>query len=223
MSKRNLLARGAGIAALSAASIAAVAPALAQEEPASAQTSSTQTQTQSQDSPQARATVVSTKRVVPRRRKVFRHRFRPWAEPTPRQVREIIKVEAKRWKIDGSRLARRINCESRFRWNATSAYYGLLQFAPSTFHRGMSSIGTRRVVLRRERVRTVRSAKITRWSDGRRTKTRGRKRRQRVIHIYEGRIPRKPSIYHGWAQVRIGAQAIRGRSAVASREWGCPA
>ena len=217
MSRRRSFARAAVVAA-AAASIAVVAPALAQDESTAAQS-----QTQ-QGSPEAQsATVVSSKRVVPRRRKVFRHRFRPWAKPSPRQVREIIRIESRRYGIHPSRLARRIHCESRFRWNATSAYYGLLQFAPSTFQRGMRSIRTRKVVLRRERVRTVRTAKITRWSDGRRTTKRGSRRKQRVIHIYEGRIPRNPSVYHGWAPILTCAQAIRGKSAVHSAEWGCPA
>jgi hypothetical protein len=167
---------------------------------------------------------VSTKRVVPPRRKVVRHRFQPWSRPSPRRVRQIIRIEARRWRIDPGRLARRVACESKFQWSANGgAYYGLLQFAPSTFSRGLSSIRTRRVVLVRKRVRKVREVTISRYSDGRVVRERGRPHRQRLLHVYAGRLPRRPELTHGWAQLRIGAQAIRGISAVSSSEWGCPA
>jgi hypothetical protein len=119
---------------------------------------------------------------------------------------------------------RRIACESGFRWAAGNGpYRGLLQFHASTFYRGMSSIRDRRVRLVRQRVRTVRATRVVRYSDGTVKRRRGRRVKQRVIHVYEGRIPRRPEMTHTWAQVRIGAQAISGRSAVRSGEWGCPA
>ena len=182
----------------------------------------TEAATQPAAAPAPHVARVTTER--PPRRRVIEHRFRPWNRATPRQVREIIRTEARRWRISPHGLTRRISCESGFRWWAGNGpYRGLLQFHATTFYRGMGSIRDRRVRLVRERTRTVRSTRVVRWSDGRVERRRGRRVRQRVIHVYEGRIPRRPEMTHTWAQVRIGAQAIRGRSAVRSSEWGCPA
>jgi hypothetical protein len=168
--------------------------------------------------------VVSVRRVVPPRRKVVRVRFRPWSRPSPRKVRQIIRIEARRWHIDPRRLARRVGCESEFRWYAgNGSYRGLLQFAPSTFSRGLRTIRSRRVAIVKTRVRTVRETQIVRYSDGRVERRRGRRHRQRVVRLYRGVLPRRPQLTHGWAQLRIGSQAIRGMSAVRSSEWGCPA
>ena len=51
----------------------------------------------------------------------------------------------------------------------------------------------------------------------------GSPRRQRLIVVYSGRIPRRPSMANAFAQIRIGAQALRGISAVHSSEWSCAA
>ena len=170
------------------------------------------------------ATVVKTSRVAPPRRKVVRKRFTPWAKPSPRRVRQIIRWEARRWGISASRLARRVGCESGFRWYANGgSYHGLLQFSPSTFYRGMRSIKSRGVKIKRVRKRTVREVRVSHYSDGTVVRRKGRKRAQRVTYVYKGRFPRRPAVTHAWAQLRIGAQAIAGRSAVSSGEWGCPA
>lgn len=174
--------------------------------------------------PTATASVASVKYERPARHRVVRRAFTPWARPTPSQVRRIIRVEARRWKIDPRRLARRIGCESTFRWNAFSGtYHGLLQFAPSTFYRGVRSLRDRRVRLVRSEVRKARGAQIIRYTDGRTERRPGPRRRQRVFYVHRGTLPRRPAVTHGWTQVRIGAQAIRGVSAVSSSEWGCPA
>lgn len=181
-------------------------------------------ETEAPEAAAAKPRVVAAKTVVPRRRLVFEHRFRPWSRPTPRQVREIIRIEAARWDIAPSRLARRVGCESGFAWAAgNGSFRGLLQFHPSTFQRGLRTIGSRRVRLVRERTRVVRRTRVLRWSDGRVERRRGRRVRQRIVHVYEGRIPARPGVTHGWAQLRIGAQSIAGRSAVSSGEWTCPA
>lgn len=170
------------------------------------------------------ATVVRTSRVVPPRRRVVRKRFSPWAKPSPRRVRQIIRWESRRWGISPSRLARRVACESGFRWYAGNGpYQGLLQFATSTFYRGMTSIKSRGVKIKRVRKRTVREVRVSHYSDGTVVRKRGRKRAQRVTYVYKGRFPRRPAVTHAWAQLRIGAQAIAGRSAVSSGEWGCSA
>jgi len=171
----------------------------------------------------AKPAVVSTTHVTPKPKRVVRKSFKPWAKPSPARVRQIIRYEAKRWKISPARLSRRVACESGYRWSASSAYYGLLQFAPSTFTRGLRTIRTRRVKIVREKTRRVRGRTVTRYSDGRVVRRPGRVRRQRVVTVIRGTLPRRPGIFHAWAQLRIGAQAIRGISAVRSSEWGCPA
>jgi hypothetical protein len=168
--------------------------------------------------------VVRTSRVVPARRKVVRIRFRPWARPSPAKVRKLIRLEAKRWGIPAGGLSRRVACESGFRWNPGGGpYYGLLQFAPSTFARGLRSIRTRKVVVVKRRTRRVWEKRIVHMSNGEVRREKVRKVRQRVKRVYVGKLPRRPAVTHGWAQIRIGAQAIRGISAVRSSEWGCPA
>jgi hypothetical protein len=165
---------------------------------------------------------VETRR--PARRKVVRVRFRPWGRPSARKVRRIIRIEAKRWRVSAAGLARRIDCESHFRWYAgNGAYQGLLQFSSSTFSRGLRSIRTRTVKFARKRARRVRETRIVHYSDGHVERRRGKLRRQVLVRVYRGRLPRRPGVTHGWTQVRIGAQALRGMSAVSSSEWSCGA
>ena len=139
-------------------------------------------------------------------------------------MREIIHAEAHRWRIAPAALARRVACESRFRWWASNgSYVGVLQFSSGAFHRGLRTIHDRRVVLVRVRSRVVHDARIVHYADGRIARRRGRPRRQQVVFIYKGRLPRRPSVVNAWAQLRIGSQAIRGISAVHSSEWSCGA
>jgi hypothetical protein len=174
--------------------------------------------------PTAQASVVSTKNVVPARKKVVHRKFRPWAKPSQRKVREIIRNEARRWRISAASLTRRAHCESRLNWWASNGlYHGVLQFAPSTFYRGVSSIRTRKVTLVRTKIRRVNVVRVSRYSDGRTERRRTTPRRQKLVVVYHGKLPRNPSVTNAWAQLRIGAQAIRGISAVRSSEWGCPA
>lgn len=160
----------------------------------------------------------------PARRKVVRKRFTPAARPSPRKVQRIIRLEARRWNISPSGLSRRVACESNYKWYAgNGAYQGLLQFASSTFYRGLSSIRTRKVKFVQERKRMVRATKVVHYSDGSRKRKPGIKRWQKVVTVYRGTLPRNPSVTHAWTQLRIGSQAIRGMSAVGSSEWSCPA
>lgn len=209
---RRRIARAAKTSFPALAAVALVAPAV----PAAL--------AQDQAAPAAAPHVVSADESIPPRRKVVKHDFRPWSRPNPRQVREIIRSEGRRWRVSPQRLSRRVACESRFRWWAGNGpYRGLLQFHSSTFQRGMRTIRDRRVRLVRRSTRSVRGVRVVRWSDGRVERERGRRVRQRVLHVYRGRLPSRPELTHGWAQLRIGAQAIRGRSAVSSGEWSCPA
>ena len=174
--------------------------------------------------PTAQTSVVKVERKIPPQRKVVHRKFKPWAKPSASQARAIIRAEAKRWKIPASALARRVACESRFHWWAQNGQYqGLLQFAYGTFSRGMSTIRSRKVRLVREKVRRVHETRMTTYADGHTEKKRGKARRQRLVVIYTGMLPRHPAHSHGWSQLRIGAPAIRGISAVRSSEWACSA
>jgi hypothetical protein len=139
-------------------------------------------------------------------------------------VQWIINSEARRWGISAAALSNRVACESHYRWWATNGQYeGVLQFGANAFYRGLSTIRTYKVRLVRTKSRRVHDAQITKYSDGRTVSKRTTPRRQRVIIIYTGHIPHHPSMANAWAQIRIGAQAIRGISAVHSSEWACAA
>jgi hypothetical protein len=176
------------------------------------------------DGPTANASIVGVDYWKAPEHKVVHHSFRPWSHPTPRQVQEIISNEARRWHISAASLSRRVACESHYHWWASNGQYqGVLQFGWNAFSRGLSTIRSREVKLVRERTRRVHDARITHYSDGHETTQRATPHRQRVISIYTGRLPRRPSLANAWVQLRIGAQAIRGISAVSSSEWACSA
>jgi hypothetical protein len=176
------------------------------------------------DQPTATASVVKVENKRAPRKKVVHRRFRPWAKPSPAKVREIIRNEARRWRVPAASLSRRIACESRYHWWATNGQYsGVLQFAPGTFYRGMSTIKSRKVKIVRSKTRRVHDRRVTHFSDGRKVSRRTTPRRQRLVVVYTGRIPRSPAVSNTFAQVRIGAQALRGISAVHSSEWSCGA
>lgn len=158
----------------------------------------------------------------PKSHVIIREHFTPWATPTASQARTIVAIEAARAGVSYYGLTNRVWCESRFNWAASNGqYHGLGQFAASTFYRGMSTIGSRRVVLTRTDSRLRRAVEIRTYSDGHKVRARRGLVRQRVVHKLIGTIPRSPEMTHGWAQVRIMAQAIAGRSAVHNSEWEC--
>lgn len=171
----------------------------------------------------ARPTVVSKRRLYPEHYRRTAVKFTPWARPTYSQVQRIISVESAKWGVSRSWLSHRIECESGYDWTASNgSHFGLLQFAPSTFYRGVSTLGNRRVRWQASRIMRRPTAVVTRLSDGTTKRKRGYKVKVRRTRVYKGRLPRQPGLYHGWVQVRIGAQAMRGVSAVASGEWSCP-
>jgi hypothetical protein len=176
------------------------------------------------DQPTATASVVKVENWKAPRKKVVHRKFRPWARPTAGQVREIIRSEARRWGIPAASLSRRVACESRYRWYATNGQYsGVLQFSANAFYRGMHTIKSRQIKLVRTKSRRVHDRLITHYSDGRKISRRTTPRRQRVVVVLKARLPRSPAISNTFAQIRIGAQAIRGISAVHSSEWSCGA
>lgn len=163
-----------------------------------------------------RPTVVS--RHTKRPRKVVRkvRRFTPDAHPSPKRVREIIAIEQRIW--GGPSIARRVDCESDFRWNATNGQYrGLLQIGswwatawPQT---------PRKVVLRKVKFRRKPVIRITRYSDGRVERKVVGKMRQKVVRLRKGKLPADASPYHGWAAIRVGQRAASG--AGPSTMWEC--
>jgi hypothetical protein len=175
-------------------------------------------------SPQASASVVKVDTRRAPRKKVVHRRFRPWRHPTPRQVRMAIGAEARLWHIPAASLSRRVACESRYHWWASNGQFaGVLQFGPNAFYRGLRTIKHRRVRLVIRKKRRAHDMRVVHYSDGRVARKRGRPRRQVVVAIYRGRLPRHPSLGDTWTQLRIGAQAIRGISAVHASEWSCGA
>jgi hypothetical protein len=174
--------------------------------------------------PSAGDSVVAVDHVVPARRKVVHRKFRPWSHPTSAQVHEIIYSEALRWRVPAASLARRVECESHFQWSASNGQFqGVLQFSPEAFYRGLRTIRDRRVTIVREKIRRVHEARVTHYSNGRKVRRRTTPRRQRLVVVYTGKLARTPSVSDSFAQIRIGAQAIRGISAVHSSEWSCSA
>jgi hypothetical protein len=179
---------------------------------------------QTSGEPSASASIISVDHVVPPRRKIVHRNFRPWSHPTSGQVHEIIRSEARRWGVPAASLARRVECESHFHWWASNGQFqGVLQFSPGAFYRGLRTIRHRRVSIVRQKMRRVHEARVTHYSDGRQVRRRTTPRRQRLIVIYHGKLERTPSVSNSFAQIRIGAQAIRGISAVHSSEWSCGA
>ena len=175
-------------------------------------------------SPTATASVVRVENKPAARKVVVHRKFRPWARPSAGQVREIIRNEARRWGVSAASLSRRVACESRYHWWASNGQYsGVLQFASGTFYRGMHTIKSRKIKIVRTHTRRVHDARVTHYSDGRKVRRRTTPRRQRLTVVLTARLPRTPRVNNTFAQIRIGAQALRGISAVHSSEWACGA
>lgn len=170
------------------------------------------------DAPQV--AVVSTSRKYPDRYKRRTVRFVPDARPSPSRVRWIIGQEAARWGVSAGHLASRVACESGFRWWAKNGQYqGLGQFADSTFWRGVTTM-PRAVRVKRSRIVKRHTTKIVRYSDNTVKRQKGYMVKVRRTRILRGRIGGLDRL-HGWAQIRIMAQAMAGRSAVNDSEWAC--
>src|SRR4051812_14515663 len=164
-------------------------------------------------SPTATASVVKVENKKAPRTKVVHRKFHPWARPSAGQVREIIKNEARRWGVPAASLSRRVGCESHYHWWATNGQYsGVLQFSPGTFYRGMHTIKSRKVKIVRSKNRRVHDRRVTHFADGRKVSRRTTPRRQHLVVVYSGRIPRSPAVSNTFAQIRIGAQALCGLS-----------
>lgn len=170
-----------------------------------------------------RPQIVSQHVVYPKRQRIVVKKFVPWEHPTVSQVHRIIGEEARIWGNSASRMANRIACESSFHWwESYAGHLGLGQFLGETWARGVSTLGDRRVRIV-DRKRVSRRARLVRlYADGSRSvKVLRRRRAVKLIVIRKGRLPDHPSIWHGWAQVRVMSQAMVGRSAVGDSEWQC--
>src|SRR3954452_8482384 len=139
--------------------------------------------------PTATASVVKVENWKAPRKKVVHSKFRPWAHPTPGQVREIIRNEARRWHVSAASLSRRVACESRYHWWAANGQYsGVLQFSAGAFYRGMSTITSRKIKMVRTKSRRVHDGRVTHYSDGRKVRRRTTPRRQHVVVVLTGRL-----------------------------------
>lgn len=167
-------------------------------------------------------TVVSVEVKAPPKFRVIHRHFKPWARPTYRQIRLAIHVEAHKWGASEATLVRRLHCESgghNLGPNSAGAM-GCFQFMRETFYRGFSTIKTRVVRFKtKRRKRLVRSTTTT-YSDGTVVVARKHFTAHRT-YLWHGVITRHPDPMHGYAQIRIAAQANAGRSAVADSEWVC--
>jgi len=175
-----------------------------------------------QQPPQAQEATV-TKLVVKRPdKRVHRvQKFSPPAHPAPSYVFNVIlPYEAARAGASLGTLSRRVACESGGRWYASNGQYqGIGQFAASTFSRGLSTIGSRKVTIKTIKFRRMHSRVYRYWSDGRLTRSKGRIVRQRIVTRLVGYMSTAYS--DAWTQARIMAQANAGRSAVHDSEWEC--
>lgn len=165
--------------------------------------------------------VIKTWTVRPKRSVTKVKRFTPWAQPTYRQVHKLIDAEARRWGAPGWRLRCRVKGESTYNWAAQNGQYaGLLQFGSETFQRGLRTARSRVFKVKGPRTTYLKYVKQYRqWDDGRVTSRKVRKVRVTKQVIYRGKAPRNPARTHGAMQVRIGAQAMAGISAVKDSEW----
>lgn len=167
-------------------------------------------------------TLVKTERIYPRRVMVLRSRFHPPATPPPSEVPQIIDREAARVGASAAHLRARVACESHFQWWARNGQYGGVgQFAYSTFARGIASLDTRVVTFTKTRRRTRHVQLVDVYADGTTRHRIGWKVGQLVVHHFRGVLPRNPPREHAWAQIRVMALAMVGRSAVHDGEWSC--
>jgi hypothetical protein len=206
------------VAALAAVSpIPAIVPVLPDPQPAAPAAAPAVT------TPLPLPTVVRTVVRKPQRVMTMRSPFRPPAFPSASYVFDTIApYEARKWNVSLDRLRGRIDCESDgWWWKTNGQYAGVGQFAASTFARGVASIGVRRVAVANRRVRERRTRIIEVMSDGTKRVRYGKAIRQRIVHLRVGKLPRNPPHRHAWAQVRIMAQAMAGRSGVNDSEWAC--
>lgn len=174
----------------------------------------------SQPPPQAS---IANVRFVHPKRAVHRHaKFTPTSTPSVAYVRDVIlPYEARRYGVSLSHLRARVACESGYRWWASNGqYHGIGQFASSTYWRGVSTLGSRKVVhvTRHTRKRPV--IRIRTYTDGTITREERWRVTQTVIVRRVGKL--RPGVaFDAWTEARIMAQAIAGRSAVHDSEWEC--
>lgn len=172
--------------------------------------------------PTIKPIIIFSKLIKPKKIIYRKKKFIPWDKPNVSQVFTIINYEANKWGVSSYALADRIRCESTYKWYVKNGnHYGLGQFLPSTFKRGFSSIGTRKVIFNKIKIIKKRVRRENIWSDGTKTYENKWQVRQKILIRHKGLIPSHPAINHGWAQVRLVARAMAGKGAVSNGEWEC--
>lgn len=168
--------------------------------------------------------IVGLKFDKPKKNKKIEKRFVPPAMVSgSEKLKWIEREESEKWGASYAVLDSRIGIESTWQPDVgcnESGHCGIGQFAASTFSRGLSTM-PRKVVVRKVTHPKKWIWKTTRWSD--QTVSHKRYRKMTVNRYVRkvGYIPESPPIDHVWAQVRIMAQAIVGKSAVSESEWTC--
>lgn len=170
--------------------------------------------------PRARIAKVVTN---PRAHVKLVRRFTPTATPSALYMRTvIIPAEAAHWHVSVERLDGRVWCESKYAYGVSnpSGAKGAGQFMDGTWRRALE-VWSRPVVMTSSHTRLVRRKVKLVYDDGSVRHVRGRFVRQRVSVVRRGLLPRWPSVYHGWANVRATARALAGRGHVGAGEWSC--
>ena len=167
---------------------------------------------------------------MPRKHVKIVRRFTPTSTPTPSYAYNVIApLEAARWGADLTHLRNRISCETGGTWrydaaNAHSSARGFLQFLTTpnggTWARALA-VWDQHVKIREETSALVHKKVVIHYSDGSYKTVRGRLVRRRVTIVRRGVLPRWPSVYHGWANIRAGARALGGYGTVGAGEWSC--
>lgn len=167
--------------------------------------------------------VISKKEsAAPKYRVIRVKNWKPWAHPSPFQVKQIANWEQKKW--GGPSLLRRINCESTFNWAADNGTYeGVLQFGPvwNSMWPGTPR-KVRMVEIRHPRLKVV---EITVFSDGSTKRKVVRRFRATRKVVKTGKLPEYKNLKypggpkHAWAAIRVGQRAVSGDGP--STSWEC--
>lgn len=182
-------------------------------------------ETPAPEQPTATITRIGKKVYTPRRHIRLVRKFTPTATPSPSYAYNVIApIEAARWGASLAHLRSRIGCETGGTWryyaHNPSGAAGFAQFLPSTWARALR-VWDRRITIRSSSSDLVRRKVVLLYSDGSRKVVRGHLVRRRVSIVRRGLLPRWPSAYHGWANIRAAARALGGYGAVGAGEWSC--
>lgn len=162
--------------------------------------------------------VVDVRLEVPPKKRTVKQKFRPWADlpaPTDRSAASIAKrrslvaliLREEREQHGGPDLMGRISCETGGTYldniaNGSSGAGGLTQWLASSW--AAFAPDPRRVVWDEVKKRKRPVVRVTTYADGTTKRETIRKRIQSVKVVRVGMLPRNPSRFHAWANVRRG-------------------